>query len=240
MATANPADFGRFFVGRSSTQRGAHSAAGRPVWPNPTDSRMVPADASLRGEHAFSGRGIPDGFRFQIPAAQDLMPALTLEQADSNGATALSWNTITTARGYFVSAMGSNGKDDMVIWSSSEVADTGFGLMDYQTNAAVDRWLKERVLLTPNVTRCVVPKGVFGDSAGMLRLIAYGEELNLAYPPRPKDPKAKWEPLWAVKLRVKAVTNGMIGMPGGAAAASEPSAPQAPPAIQLLKGLFGG
>jgi len=179
------------------------------------------------------------------------MPPLTLEQAESNGATDLSWNAITTARAYFVSAMGSNGKEDMVMWTSSELADTGFGLMDYQTNAAVDRWLKEKVLLAPQTTRCTVPKGIFGEHGGMLRLIAYGDELNLAHPPRPKDLKAKWQPVWAVKLRVKAVTNGFLGMSGqgreGDARRDRSSAkeeetqgmPKMPQPMELLKGIFG-
>ena len=251
MATAGPGDFAKFFVGRSATQRGAHLAAGRPVWPNPDDSRMVPASASLQGEHAFSGKGIPDGFRFKIPAAQDLMPPLTLDQAESNGATDLSWNAIATARAYFVSAMGSNGKEDMVMWTSSELADTGFGLMDYQTNAAVDRWLKEKVLLASNTTRCTVPKGIFGEHGGMLRLIAYGDELNLAHPPRPKDAKAKWQPVWAVKLRVKAVTSGMLGMAAQGRAGDSSrernkaqeqessGVPKMPQPMELLKGIFG-
>ncbi len=251
MATAGPGDFAKFFVGRNATQRGAHSAAGRPVWPNPDDSRMVPASASLQGEHAFSGKGIPDGFRFKIPAAQDLMPPLALEQAESNGATDLSWNAIATARAYFVSAMGSNGKEDMVMWTSSELADTGFGLMDYQTNAAVDRWLKEKVLLASSTTRCTVPKGVFGEHGGMLRLIAYGDELNLAHPPRPKDAKAKWQPVWAVKLRVKAVTSGMLGMAAQGRAGDSSrernkaqeqesqGVPKMPQPMELLKGIFG-
>ena len=251
MATAGPGDFAKFFVGRSATQRGAHLAAGRPVWPNPDDSRMVPANASLQGEHAFSGKGIPDGFRFKIPAAQDLMPPLTLDQAESNGATDLSWNAIATARAYFVSAMGSNGKEDMVMWTSSELADTGFGLMDYQTNAAVDRWLKEKVLLASNTTRCTVPKGIFGEHGGMLRLIAYGDELNLAHPPRPKDAKAKWQPVWAVKLRVKAVTSGMLGMAAQGRAGDArrertkaqdeetQGVPKMPQPMELLKGIFG-
>ena len=251
MATAGPGDFAKFFVGRSATQRGAHLAAGRPVWPNLDDSRMVPASASLQGEHAFSGKGIPDGFRFKIPAAQDLMPPLTLDQAESNGATDLSWNAIATARAYFVSAMGSNGKEDMVMWTSSELADTGFGLMDYQTNAAVDRWLKEKVLLASNTTRCTVPKGIFGEHGGMLRLIAYGDELNLAHPPRPKDAKAKWQPVWAVKLRVKAVTSGMLGMAAQGRAGDSSrernkaqeqessGVPKMPQPMELLKGIFG-
>ena len=118
MATASAADYGKFFVARSATQRGAHSAAGRPVWPSPADGRMIPANASLVGEHAFSGKGISDGFRFKVPPAQDLMPALALQQVEKNGVTALSWNALSTARAYFVSAMGSNAKEDMVMWLS--------------------------------------------------------------------------------------------------------------------------
>lgn len=252
MATASAGDYAKFFVARSATQRGAHSAAGRPVWPSSADGRMVPATASLVGEHAFSGKGIPDGFRFRIPPAQDLMPPLTLEQAVKDGVTDLSWNAIATARAYFVSAMGSNGKEEMVMWTSSELADTGFGLMDYQTNAAVDRWLKEKVLLAPTTTSCSVPKGIFGEHGGMLRVIAYGDELNLVHPPRPKDPKAKWEPVWAVKLRVKAVTSGMLGMSGAAqergdrqrernkpADGEAQGVPAMPQPMELLKGIFG-
>ncbi len=252
MATASAGDYAKFFVARSATQRGAHSAAGRPVWPSSADGRMVSATASLVGEHAFSGKGIPDGFRFKVPPAQDLMPPLALEQAVKDGVTDLNWNAIATARAFFVSAMGSNGKEEMVMWTSSELADTGFGLMDYQTNAAVDRWLKEKVLLAPTTTSCSVPKGIFGEHGGMLRVIAYGDELNLVHPPRPKDPKAKWDPVWAVKLRVKAVTSGMLGMTGaaqergdaqrgqGKAADGEAQGlPAMPPAMELLKGIFG-
>jgi hypothetical protein len=37
----------------------------------------------------------------------------------------------------------------------------------------------------------------------MLRFIAYGEELNLIHPPKPKDPRKPWNPLWSVKVRLK-------------------------------------
>ena len=68
MATASAADLAKFFVSRRATQRGTHSAVGRPVWPSPADARMVPDNASLVGEHAFSGSGVPEGFRFRLPA----------------------------------------------------------------------------------------------------------------------------------------------------------------------------
>ena len=213
MASASAADMAKFFVSRRATQRGTHSAVGRPVWPSVADARMLPAAATLAGEHAFSGSGVPEGFRFQIPAPQDLMPPLDLKTLDVGGVVELSWTAAPTARAYFAAGMAAGAEDEMVLWTSSELPDTGFGLTDYQTNAAVDRWLKEKVLLSPATTRCSVPKGVFSAEGAMLRLIGYGNELNLAHPPRPADPKAAWEPVWAVKLRVKSVASSMLGMP---------------------------
>ncbi len=271
MASARPEEFQKFFVSRGATQRGAHSAPGRPQWPNAVDARMVPGNASLVGEHAFTGQGVPEGFKFAIAAAQDLMPAIELKQTESGGATQLEWGALPTARAYFIAAMGAKAGADteMVFWTSSEVPEIGMGLVEYQTNPTVDRWLKEKVLLEPNVTRCAVPKGIFGEGGGaMLRMIAYGSELHLAHPPRPADPKIAWEPDWAVKLRVKSVTSAMLGMDmggmqrggaagrdytsaerrGGAAAnrgdKAQPAAPanpfeQAIDGARKLKGLFG-
>lgn len=250
MANASAADLARFFVSRRATQRGTHVAVGRPVWPSPPDARMVPATASLAGEHSFSGSGVPEGFRFQIAAAQDLMPALNLQTQDSGGATQLNWTGAPTARAYFASAMGGNERNEMVLWTSSEQPDTGMGLMDYQTNAAVDRWLREKVLLAPSTTSCTVPKGVLGKEGGMLRVIAYGSELNLAHPPRPANPNAPWEPLWAVKVRVKSVASAMPGMEGMAGMNESPSrasespnpaepAGQGGSPLNLLRGIFG-
>ena len=247
MASASAADLSRFFVSRRATQRGTHQAVGRPVWPSPPDARMVPAGASLAGEHSFSGAGVPEGFRFQIAAAQDLMPALNLQTQDSGGATQLNWTGAPTARAYFASAMGSNERNEMVLWTSSEQPDTGMGLVDYQTNVAVDRWLREKVLLTPSTTSCTVPKGVLGAEGGMMKVIAYGSELNLAHPPRPADPKAPWDPVWTAKVRVKSVASAMPGMPsmnespsgaGESPAPAEPSGLGGAP-LNILRGLFG-
>jgi hypothetical protein len=250
MASATAADLAKFFVSRRATQRGTHSSSGRPVWPNPTDARMVPANGSLVGEHAFSGPGIPEGFRFQIPATQDLMPPLQVQQTNQAGAIDLAWAGLPTARAYFAAGMGAAKQDEMVIWSSSELPDTGFGLLDYQTNTAVDRWVREKVLLAAATTQCTVPKGVFPGEGAMLRVIAYGNELNLVHPPRPADPKAPWEPVWAVKLRVKSMSSLMLGMPAmetmpSAAKDSEKAAEPSDKAekkanpLDLLKGILG-
>ncbi|MFN0185668.1 MAG: hypothetical protein ACKVQR_17800 [Aquabacterium sp.] len=253
-ATATPQELGQFFQARSATQRGTHSTPGRPVWPSRDDTRMIPDQASLVGEHGFSGQGVPDGFRFQITAAQDLMPPIALRQQPAGGAVNLEWQNLPTARGYFLAAMGSRGGDEMVLWTSSELPDSGFGLIDYQTNGAVDRWLREKVLLPAGSTRCSVPSGVFADRQGaMLRMVAYGNELNVAHPPRPTDPRVAWEPVWAAKVRVKSVAMAMLGDDSGGAMAgrgdSAPAAAEKSPAAEAkdavketvkdaLRGLF--
>jgi hypothetical protein len=154
----------------------------------------------------------------------------------------LTWQAVPHARAYFIAAMGGQGDEsgaaEMTLWTSSELPDSGFGLVDYQTNKSVDQWLGEKVLLSPTATRCDVPKGIFGEgenAMAMLRMIAYGTELNLAYPPRPADPKVAYEPEWALKLRTKSVAMSMLGMPSmggaeeagaaGAAAGDEGAAP---------------
>lgn len=249
-ATATPQQLAQVFQSRRATQRGAHSAAGRPHWPNATDGRAIPEGASLAGSQQFTGEGVPEGFRFNLPAAQDLMPPMQLQQADQGGALALSWAAQPHARAFFVSGMGARGRNEMVIWTSSELPDAGMGLIDYQTNPAVDRWLKDKVLLAPSVTRCTVPKGVFTGEGAMLRAIAYGHELNLAHPPRPADPKVAWEPQWAVKVRVKSVASSIVGMPAmdapgrpGDEPAEAPPEPEKkekkPSALDILRGVIG-
>ena len=131
------------------------------------------------------------------------MPPIALQQSQADGVTQLSWQPLPTARAYFIAAMGGKGDDsgaaEMTLWTSSELPDSGWGSIDYQTNKSVDQWLKEKVLLPPTATRCDVPKGIFGEgehAGAMLRMIAYGTELNLAHPPRPTDPKVAWKPEW--------------------------------------------
>jgi hypothetical protein len=218
--TANVQQLGEIFRGRRATQRGTHAAPGRPVWPNLVDKRAVPADARFAGQHAFTGQGVPESFRFTLPPAQDLMPPIALQQTQADGVTQLRWQAIPNARAYFIAAMGGQGDDsgnaEMTLWTSSELPDSGLGLVDYQTNKSVDQWLKDKVLLAPTTTSCDVPKGIFGEgenAGAMLRMIAYGTELNLAHPPRPTDPKVQYEPEWALKVRVKSVATAMLGMP---------------------------
>jgi len=265
-STASSADKQKFFAAmRTSTTRGARMASGNPAWPNKQDDRKVPDTASVTGEHKFIGSGIPESFKVNLSDGQDFLAGFNVSQSGADGATKLSWPSVRHARGYFVSAVsiggnggggsggGGSGKGgnsvDTVIWNSSEVAELGFGLLDYQTNTAIDKWLRERAVLPASTTQCTVPRGIFSEGGAMLRGIAYGNEAYFSYPPRPSDAKAlaAWQPEWSAKMRVKSTFMSMLGGMGETmrnaerddANAAPKQDEKAPNPLNLLKGIFG-
>jgi hypothetical protein len=219
MSTMDRTQMARFFQNRGATSRVPSPGPGRPVWPNKTDDRMVPATASLVGEHTFTGEGVPEGFAVKIGANHDLMPPIDAKRSEEGNAVLFKWQAMAQARAWFISSMGARldgaksdkGEMEMVFWTSSELPDMGAGLLNYQPNAAIDKWIKEKVVLPAKTTECMAPKEAVGPMS-VTRMIAYGDEMNVAYPPRPKDPKITWEPEWSAKVRLKSVATLMPGM----------------------------
>ncbi len=222
----DPAEMGRAMGGRYAPDRGARATPGYSLWPNERNHSSVPRDASLVGEHSIAGEGVPAGMRFAIDQAHDLMPAIELSSTgELSDSVALKWQPVRGALAQYLHAMGSVG-DDLVLWSSAETPDTGMGLFDYLSRTTIERWVREKVLLPASQTDCAVPKGIFAggkEDGAMLRMIAYGPELNLAHPPRPADPRTPWEPDWAVRLRVKASTMAMLGADIASSAGEAPT-----------------
>lgn len=230
-----PTEFGRAFAGKFAPDRGARVGPGYSLWPNERNRATVPRAASLVGEHTVTGEGVPPALRFAIGAAHDLMPPIALSaSAKLAESVSLRWTAVPNAHGYFLHVMASAG-DDLILWSSAETADTGMGLFDYLSPGTAARWVRERVLLAPAQTSCAIPKGVLTEArdGAMLRMIAYGGELNLVHPPRPTDPRTPWEQEWAVRVRTKSTTMAMLGeeieaTPPGADSSGAPGRPDAP------------
>lgn len=246
---ASPDEWMRFMTGRFAPDRGAKAVPGRSVWPNERDRQRVPNGASLEGEHAVSGEGIPTGLRFNLREATDFMPKIRMStDGDPKGSVSVGWQSLVAAHGYFLSAMGARGQDEMIIWSSSEQPDPGWGLMDYMPPAQVRNLVGEKVVLAPNTQNCAIPEGIFaGVEGAMVRMIAYGPELNLAHPPRPANPNAPWDPEWAVRVRIKSTGMTMLGMNerSGSRPPSRERSESPSPSLEIpsvggaLKGLFG-
>lgn len=266
LARAKPTDYAQAFAGRMVPDRGARVGPAYALYPNERTKLNVPKDSSLVGEHRVVGDGVPASMKFTLGPTQDLMPAIDLRTSGKpQDSMNVAWQSVRNARAYYLHAMSSNG-DDMVMWSSAETPDTGMGLFDYLPNGTIERWLKDRVLLQPDVTQCAIPQGIFAgggrDATPMLRMMAYGGESSIVYPPRPADPKAPWEPEWSVRVRTKSHTMAVLGeeqaggrpgradrAPAGAgnagsgAQAPAPSEPADPSQLinpgNLLRGLFG-
>jgi hypothetical protein len=202
-----PEAYAQFMRGRATPERGAAMPTGRAVWPNAASNERIPANASLQGQHAVSGDGIPAGLQFTVGEAQDFLPPLDISASGNRAqAITLRWTAQAQARAYFFNAMGGSA-DDMVLWSSAESPEPGWGLMDYLSPTNLTRWLADKTLLPTSQTECAIPSGIFAKSQGaMVQGIAYGQELTLVEPPRPKNKKIAWAPDWSAQIRVKSIT----------------------------------
>ena len=236
LVRARPQDFAQAFSGRMVPDRGAKVGPSHALYPNERNQVQLSRESSLVGEHRITGQGVPASMKFTLGEAQDLMPAIDLRTTGRvQDSVQLAWQPVRNARAYYLHAMMQNG-DDLILWSSAETPDTGMGLFDYLPGGTIDRWVKDRVLLAADATQCAVPQGIFAgsgrDATPMLRMMAYGGETNLVYPPRPADPKAAWEPEWSVRVRVKSHTMAMLGEDSGPARRSGramPAGADAPP-----------
>jgi hypothetical protein len=224
------------------------------VWPNRKNTKRVSDRSSMVGAHQITGDGVPESLKFELTQTADFMPKIALRSSgEPTDAIAVNWQPVEHARAYFLTGMGMKGQNEFVMWSSSEVAGAGGELLNYLTGSFIEKWLKQKVLLPSTATSCTVPKGIFAGSGGggggmggmgMLTMIAYGPETNIAYPPRPADPKQPWHPEWNVRVRTKSTAFAMLGMEFGDVPQDDSEGQQQPqkkPSVKgLLKGILGG
>ena len=228
-------------------------------WPHTETRTTVPANASLRGDHLVKGNYSPD-IRFSVAERTDFMEAPSFQPVTrtAGGGLSVQWQSIANATGYALTAMGANAQQDLILWSSSEIADMGWSLNSWLPPGEVTRLIKERVVLPPSTTECTVPAEVVREAGTpMLNFVGYGDELNVVHPPRPTDPRVTWEQQFAVKVRQR--TTGMLmlaegdasGRPGARGRQAAPEggdagqgqgqrAPAAPTVTDVIKEGVGG
>ncbi|MDB5674275.1 MAG: hypothetical protein JWM65_1257 [Sphingomonas bacterium] len=187
-------------------------------WPNSQSRRSLPGNSSLLGQHRVAGNYSPE---MSFALDQDFMPAINGRSSSlGGGATLLNWNPVAAATGYYAWMFGakSMGEDnaDMVWWTSASRQEFGGGLWDWLSPETVARLIGQKVVMPPSQTSCTIPAEV-KTAAGefmMASLYAYGPERSFAYPPRPANPRLAWNPDWTAKVRYRATTMMMIGVPG--------------------------
>ncbi len=226
-------------------------------WPNEKTRTPVPPEGSLVGEHTVRGNYSPE-IHFTLAEDQDFLAPLTLttNQKAPGGWVDLGWDLVPNAQAYYATAMGGDG-ETMAMWSSSATQAAAFVMPDYLSPSDLTRLVAAKALMSPATRACAVPKE-FLDAApqAITQLVAYGGEANFVYPPRPKDPKVAWNQQWAVKVRYRSATGGILGMemPGFGGEEAQPDrggrrGRQPPPPRQerppsagdiLKKGILGG
>jgi len=238
-------------VGRNRTYGG---------WPNEKTRDLVPSNGSLVGAHTIRGNYSPE-INFTLEEDQDFLGALNLttNAKAPGGWVNLGWNLVGNAQAYYATAMGGDG-DTVVMWTSSETQAAGFSNPDFLSQGDINRLVANKTLMGPATKTCTVPKEVL-DAAptAIAQLVAYGGEANFVYPPRPQDPKVTWNQQWAVKVRYRSATGGILGqdmgemmgggrgrtsaMPGAPAPqrGQPQQPPKAPSAADILRqGILGG
>lgn len=192
-------------------------------WPA-EDGKYAKADTSLPGLHRVAGNYSPE---MSFTLTKDFMAPLKASNApQASGAALLSWGGIADATGYlatlFGGKMGPDGKmGDLVMWTSSASRQFGGGLSDWLSPGTVAGLVRDRTVMPPSQTSCMVPAEVRNAAPEfrMGTLMAYGPQEDFAYPPRPADPKAAWNLEWTARIRHRSSTTwmdmpGMAGMSG--------------------------
>jgi hypothetical protein len=208
--------------GRAVVEPSPNPDSGAAIWPNSATRTIVPKEASLVGRHALVGDNIPANMQFELKAKQDFMPALAINVNGIKGsATTLNWSRIATAQGYFLMATAKSNRE-VIIWTSSELPEPGWGLMDYASNENLAQWKRDKIVLSPNQTSCSIPAGIFSQTNGaMLNGIAYGEETNISN--RNSNSNASWN----ARIRVKSATMQPFDEFNVAQLVASPNAPSA-------------
>lgn len=213
-------------------------------WPNARDAKPVPAGSSLLGAHRIASTYAPE---ISFTLADDFMPALQASGRDlASGAVALNWGALPKATGYYAWGIAANqdggNSRDMVWWASSSTQQFGGPMSDWLSPSTVARLVQSGTVMPPSQTSCTIPAEVraAGGPMMMTQLFAYGPQANFAYPPRPDDARVAWRPEWIARVRFRANTSVMLGMPGMEDAGEADSSSQAPSGKPKCRGGLRG
>lgn len=220
-------------------------------WPG-EDRKFVRADSQLPGAHRVAGNYSPEmAFTLQ----HDFMGALQITAtAQPSGSSLLRWNAVGDATGYLATLFGGKSgpggeMQDMVMWTSSASRQFGGGLDDWISPAQVATLVRDRTVMAPTTTTCTIPVEVTKAAPDfrMGRLVAYGPQEDFSYPPRPADPKARWDLQWTARIRHRSTSSwmDMPGMGGQLGAQTEEEKPEQPKCKKRgglggLGGIVGG
>jgi hypothetical protein len=195
-------------------------------WPaGDRDFRAIPVDASAVGEHLVNASFMTQEIRFTLGRELDFLEPMNLKTsaATTRQAIPLSWDALTRARGYDLTAVGARSEKEMVMWLAAK---------------------GKTPMLPGSQHECTIPDGIFAQSGDaqmvMVSAIVHGPTQGFAYPPQ--KPGEKKPLIWTARVRVIGMDSVVVGMGDAAAGAAAEHENSSAPAVgvgTVIKGLFG-
>jgi hypothetical protein len=150
-------------------------------WPTKSQPGNIDADASLVGKYSlttsYTGNvdiEAPENVNFLAPIE---MSSPNLEKKiDLKKSIGFNWKQIPNALGQYASIIGMEGKNTLVIWSSSETFVEGLmGDMGFLQMAQVRDFVSQTVFMAGDRTNVTVPAGIFQNADfAMMNMAGYG------------------------------------------------------------------
>jgi hypothetical protein len=150
-------------------------------WPTSKQPGNIAADASLVGKFSLN-TSYTGNVEIEAPSNVDFLAPITIsapdlrKKLDLKKSMAFQWAAIPNALGLHASIMGMEGKNTVVLWSSSEVfADALMADMGYLQMAEVRANVEKTLFMPGDRTNVTVPAGIFANADfAMMNMAGYG------------------------------------------------------------------
>lgn len=121
---------------------------------------------------------------FSLASNQDFLPAMELVSPKKNidlaKFIAIEWKPVAGAVGYRIQAFASKNENEMITWNSGKNSEFAMGLnidSGAITTQQMDKYIKDGQIISPDVTFCNIPAGIFeGTEGAMLTITVYGRD----------------------------------------------------------------
>ncbi|MDO8586718.1 MAG: hypothetical protein Q7T82_06715 [Armatimonadota bacterium] len=150
-------------------------------WPTAKQPGKIDKKASLVGNYALT-TNYTGNVSIEAPKEVDFLAPIEMsspdlaEQIAFDKAIPFVWAKIPNALGSYASIMGMEGKNTLILWSSSEVFQEGLmGDMGFLQMAEVREFVKQTVFMAGDRTKVNVPAGIFEKAdMAMFSMVGYG------------------------------------------------------------------
>ncbi|MCB8932340.1 MAG: hypothetical protein M9921_08750 [Fimbriimonadaceae bacterium] len=156
-------------------------------WPTKSQAGSIDANASLVGKYSLT-TSYTGNVEIEAPADVDFLAGIQMsspnldKKIDLKKAIKFKWDPIEHALGLNASIIGMEGKNTLIIWSSSEVFAEGLmGDMGYLQMAEVRDYVEKTMFMAGDRTSVDVPAGIFQNAdMAMCTMAGYGPGAALA------------------------------------------------------------